>query len=191
MQFFDVFCLALKHGKKLGIAHGGRLEVEEISSKTVQSLGGEAVILDHDGVLGPNFSVRPDAEGEALIRRMVEALPTGHVFILTNSRRTREERERAYKRFFPNVIFINAPRKPDPEGLLVASRSSGVPIEKIAVIDDGMLTGILMAVSEGAIAIYANRRKLEETPKAFFVRMMTTGSQKMVALFCEFLRKFL
>lgn len=191
MRFFDVFCLALKHGKKLGTAHGDRFKVEDIDSETLKTLGAEALILDHDGVLGPNFSARPDAEGEKLIRRMIEALPARHVFILTNSKRTRKERERAYKTFFPDVTFINAPRKPDPEGLFVASRISGVAIKKIAVIDDGILTGVLMAVSEGAIGIYANRRKLEETPKAFFVRMMTTGSQKLVALFCEFLSKFL
>ncbi len=188
MKFLPIIFLAFRHGKKLVKPCRASIKVEDLTAENIKGLGAEAVILDHDGVLGPNFSDMPDETGARVIRDMAR-LFSGKVFILSNSIRKKAAREKAYAERFPEVIFIKAKRKPDPDGLYIASKLCGVPADRIAVIDDGMLTGILMAAASGAIPLYAKRRELKESLFAKAVRLMTTLPQIVIANICVSIRR--
>ncbi|VAX24520.1 hypothetical protein MNBD_NITROSPINAE02-1978, partial [hydrothermal vent metagenome] len=160
--------------------------VEEIAGKDLQKLGARAVILDHDGVLGANRSLLPDEAGLKLIGEMLSAFGPGKVFILSNTRAMKEGRGKAFGSSIPEVIYIRGEKKPGTGGLLMASRLSGVPAKKIVVVDDGLLTGVLMAIRGGAIPFYAKRKQLEEKLAPMIMRLTTTGAQ--LAIF-KFVRK--
>ncbi len=143
--------------------------------------GAKAVILDHDGVLGPNLSPEPDSTGKAFISDCLAVFGAGKVFILSNTKRMKEARRRFYSSAQMNgVTFIEAEPKPSLEGLYVAQQKSGVNAKEIAVVDDGILTGILMAIDGGAIAVYVRREKMNESLIAKLARIFTIWPQKII-----------
>jgi predicted HAD superfamily phosphohydrolase YqeG len=151
--------------------------VETVYPDSLKKSGAHAVILDHDGVLGPIRSKTPDSTGEKLINDLVTAFGENKVFILSNTKSARASRRDMYRDRYKSVTYLMALRKPDPEGLNIASRLSGVPCEKIAVVDDGILTGGLMAVENGAIPVYATRKHLEENAAKKAGRLLVTLPQ--------------
>lgn len=163
--------------------------VEGVSPDSLKKLGAQAVILDHDGVLGPIRSQSPDGIGEGLIHALVEAFGVGKVFILSNTKSTRESRRDMYGAQYKNVTYLMASRKPDPEGLNMASTLSGVPCGKIAVVDDGILTGVLMAVENGAIPVYVTRKHLQENPAQKAGRLLVTLPQVAFVRLIAFFKK--
>jgi predicted HAD superfamily phosphohydrolase YqeG len=168
--------------------------VEDISPGYLKKLGAQAVILDHDGILGTIRSKAPDAAGAKLIHDLVEAFGVGKVFILSNTRSAKQSRRAMYADQYKDVPYLVAMRKPHPEGLNMASDISGVPCGKIAVVDDGILTGGLMAVENGAIPVYATRKHIEENvaqkaarllvtlPQAAFVRLIASLKKAITGL---------
>ncbi|MBI5816434.1 MAG: hypothetical protein HZB29_12580 [Nitrospinae bacterium] len=179
--------LAARHAGTLAKIISASVTVEKLTASWLSSLGAEAVILDHDGVLGAARTTAPDLAGERLIGELVKHFGKGKVFVLSNTRSARAARSREYARLYPDIIYITAARKPDPEGLYIASRLSGVPLEKIAMIDDGPLTGLLMALEAGAIPVYAIRENLAETASQLAIRLGVTLPQialvRLLALF--------
>lgn len=161
------------------------IEVESLTPERMIDLGAEGVILDHDGILSAMGAEGPDETGEALIESLVDRFGHGKVYILSNSRSARSARFEHYEKQWPGVGYIMAARKPNATGLYQVVGLSGVPAEKIAVVDDGILTGILMAVENGAIPVYALRKELTETGWQKFWRLATTrfqlGLVKLVA----------
>ncbi|MBF0292702.1 MAG: hypothetical protein HQK86_11170 [Nitrospinae bacterium] len=163
--------------------------VEDISPDSLKKLGAQAVILDHDGVLGPIRSQSPDGIGEKLIHALVEAFGVGKVFILSNTKSTRESRRDMYEARYKTVTYLMASRKPDPEGLKMAVTLSGVPSGKIAVVDDGILTGGLMAVENGAIPVYVTRRRIDENTTEKAGRLLVTIPQVAFVRLVAFSKK--
>ncbi len=177
MKTGALISLATKYIAELHAAYRNVNYVEDFTVTTLAGLEVKAVVLDHDGVLGPNRSEGPDETGLAILGRCVEAFGSGKVFILSNTRAKRDARSRTYARLVPDVTYLRANHKPDPEGLLMASRQCGVAMGDIAVVDDGLMTGVLMAVSCGARPVYARRRRLSETLRAKAIRLSTTWPQ--------------
>lgn len=177
MNALSLLLLARRHAGALISMTARRACVEELTAERLRATGAWAVILDHDGILGPNFSRRPDESGMALINRALEAFGPGKVFILSNTRRRRAARS-AFYGAIPGVVYLIAERKPDTDGLRQAARLSGVSADRIAVVDDGPLTGGLMALTGGAIPVYAVRSCLNESPAAFVIRQLTTLPQR-------------
>jgi predicted HAD superfamily phosphohydrolase YqeG len=151
--------------------------VEDISPDSLKKLGAQAVILDHDGVLGATRSKAPDGIGAKLIHDLVEAFGVGKVFILSNTKSAKKSRRDMYADRYKDVTYLMAARKPHPEGLNMAETLSGVPCGKIAVVDDGILTGGLMAVENGAIPVYATRKRIEENSAEKAARLLVTLPQ--------------
>lgn len=181
MNIFRVIRLAAGAADELRRQLRSPLWLEDITPEFFQRPGIQAVILDHDGVLGPMRSHRPDATGMKTLEMAIEALGAGRVFILSNTRSKQKEREEAYANLPIKTIYIKSRKKPDAEGLMLASKISGAAPENIAVLDDGPLTGILMALTCGARAVYTKRRKLEEPWRARAVRLLTTVPQIVLA----------
>ncbi|MBI4666528.1 MAG: hypothetical protein HY751_08985 [Nitrospinae bacterium] len=171
----STFKRLLPHTNTLAPLLRGPVTLENLDAGYLKSLGAKVVILDHDGVLGPIWSATPDATGSGVIEKMLEAFGDGRVFVLSNTKRAMETRKEAYGRLYPKVNYLVARRKPDPEGLMMASRAAGVEVSQIAVVDDGVLTGILMAVENGAIPVYVLRASLEDN-------LITRTALKLVTL---------
>lgn len=162
--------------------------VEAVSPDSLKTLGAQAVILDHDGVLGPTRSKAPDTTGAKLVHDLVEAFGEGKVFILSNTKSARVARRNVYRERYKDVTYLMAPRKPHPEGLNMASQLSGVPSENIAVVDDGILTGALMALENGAIPVYVTRKRLEENAAEKAGRLLVTLPQIALVRLVAFLK---
>lgn len=178
MNVFRIVAAAFRHGGGLGRLAAKARDAEDIDAEELKGRGVEAVVFDHDGVLGPSLSFGPDETGQRLIREALEVFGPGKVFVLSNTRSRKKVREKTYKETFPEVMYINARRKPDPEGLLIASRESGVPPSRVAVVDDGVLTGALMALETGAVPVYTTRRSLDEGLFARVFRIAATAPQR-------------
>lgn len=163
--------------------------VEDLTPDHLKKLGAEAVIFDHDGVLGVIRSNHPDETGAHLLHDALEVFGEGRVFILSNTKSSRTTRRDAYNEAYKKVVYLMAKRKPDPEGLKMASSLSGVPFGKIAMVDDGILTGGLMAVENGAIPIYVTRRSLKENAAEKAGRLLVTLPQIALVRLAVFLKK--
>jgi len=179
MNWFVRISLARKHIKRLSWLMSNPVYLEDLTAEWIVELGAGAAIFDHDGVLGPNKSHGPDEEGRRLLRDAVERLGQGKVFVLSNTKSRKVVRQAHYKDNHPDVAYLAARSKPDPEGLHMASAASCVPVEKVAVVDDGLLTGILMALEAGALPVYALRRSMAEPWEPWIIRMATTAPQKI------------
>lgn len=187
MSALGLLKLAFHHRGSLGRISRNPAIVEKITPAYLKSFGADAVILDHDGILGAARSARPDHVGEILLADMVREFGDGKVFILSNTRSAKSLRTQTYQTSYPDVVYINSRRKPDPEGLQSAAKICGAPINKIAVVDDGLLTGVLMAVDSGAIPVYALRERIEETFTTKVMRLGVTMPQlALVRLFSLF-----
>lgn len=180
---FSAVALAWRFAKPLNKLLDAPISVEQLSVERFVKLGAKAVILDHDGVLGPSRSEVPDETGVKILKNAVKAFGAGKVFVLSNTRSKRDIRERRYENLLEGVRYIKSEKKPDPAGLNIASDLSGINVEKIAVVDDGVLTGIVMAVSSGAIPVYARRSNMTESFPAKTIRLITTLPQVALARF--------
>ncbi|VAX20498.1 hypothetical protein MNBD_NITROSPINAE04-468 [hydrothermal vent metagenome] len=189
MNKFSVIPLAWRLAKPLSERLNAPIYVEELTEERFKKLGAGAVVLDHDGVLGPSRSDAPDETGIEILNNAVKAFGAGKVFILSNTSSKREIRELEYENLVDGARYIKSEKKPDPAGLDIASDLSRIDIRKIAVIDDGPLTGILMALSSGAIPVYVKRKRMSENLLAKAVRLSTTWPQIALVRFLNLLRK--
>ncbi|MDH5678708.1 MAG: hypothetical protein OEZ28_08825 [Nitrospinota bacterium] len=179
--------LAMARRRIRGLSHLRRNPwyVESLTTKRLAAIGAQAIVLDHDGVLGPNRSVAPDEGGLELIKNCVEVFGPGMVFILSNTHSRRQQRREYYSEHQKDVVYLVARPKPDIDGMQQASWASGAPVEKIAMVDDGLLTGALMALESGAMPIYALRRVMDESLLAWGIRLSTTWPQIIVTRILE------
>jgi len=191
MDWWRKLKLARRHIRELSRLRRNPVSVESLTRKRLAEMGVKAVVLDHDGVLGPNRGVAPDEGGLELIKNAVEVCGAGMVFILSNTKSRREARRRYYTEEHGDVVYLVARAKPDPDGIMQAFWASGAPMDKIAMVDDGLLTGALMALESGAMAVYAKRRVMEESFTAWAIRLSTTWPQILItrALELLFLRR--
>ena len=160
--------------------YNARTTVESIDPQRLKDEGIAAIIFDHDGVLGPNKGVAPDETGKAILRSFVTLFGVGNIFVLSNTRSVAEERKEYYATHLRDVIWLTAIRKPSGDGFRQVVERVGVKSNTIAVIDDGLLTGILMAVENNGHPIYAKRAELTETLWPKIIRLCTTGAQLLI-----------
>lgn len=163
----------VKHKKALVALYQSRIYLEGFSPDVLRSAGARGVIFDHDGVLSPSRAPQPDDVGIAKLSAAIEEFGAGSVFILSNSVSRKEIRAAWFREKLPKTPYLIAKRKPNPEGLIKASEMSGIPVDGLAMIDDGLLTGGLMAIEQGAIPVYAIRKNVEES---FFPKMIRLGA---------------
>ncbi|MDH5637014.1 MAG: hypothetical protein OEZ04_00815 [Nitrospinota bacterium] len=190
MDWWIKLRLARRHIKELSRLRRNPAFVESLTQKRLSELGAQAIVLDHDGVLGANMSVGPDEAGQELIRNAVAVCGPGMVFILSNTQSKRKERRAHYTDKYRDVVYLLAKAKPEPDGIMQAAWASGAPMDKIAMVDDGLMTGVLMALESGAIAVHAKRRVMDESLSAWLIRLATTWPQSGMARVMELLFLF-
>lgn len=182
--------LLVKHIEKLAESYQKFVYSEDIDNHFLKSRGIEAVILDHDGLLSGFRDPKPDSEGIRMLNMLIKDYGKNRLFVLSNSLSMKRERASYFLKNFPTVKYIEAANKPNIEGLLIAENLSATKREKIAVIDDGISTGILMAIVGGAYPIYSKRRgDLHESFKHRLLRLATTLPSIFLVRLLFFFRK--
>ena len=183
----SVIARAIKHKEALVALYRNRIYLEDLSPDAIRELGAKGVIFDHDGVLSPSRASQPDEVGLEKLSEVVKEFGVENVFVLSNSVSRKEVRSAYFREKLPETPYILARRKPDPEGLIKASSLSGIEHSGLAMIDDSLLTGGLMAIEQGAIPVYAIRKNLDENTSSKIVRLTTTLPQvaivRLLALF--------
>ena len=186
----SVIARAFKHKKALVALYRNRTYLEDLSPDAIRELGARGVIFDHDGVLSPSRASQPDSAGLKKLSEAIQEFGVENVFVLSNSISRKEVRSAYFREKLPETPYLLARRKPDPEGLIKASSLSGIEHGALAMIDDSLLTGGLMAIEQGAIPVYAIRKNLDESISSKMVRLTTTLPQvAIVALLAFFTRE--
>ena len=186
----SIFARTIKQKEALVALYRSRVYLEDLTPDVIRGLGAKGVIFDHDGVLSPSRAPQPDEVGLKKLSEAIEEFGVENVFVLSNSVSRKEVRSAYFREKLPETPYLLARRKPDPEGLIKASSLSGIEHGGLAMIDDSLLTGGLMAIEQGAIPLYAIRKNIEESFFPKMVRLTTTLPQvAIVALLAIFTPK--
>lgn len=128
-------------------------KITEITSEKLKSLNIEFLILDIDGVLTPHAEPLPDPTVIAWIKKMYQDLGPGKMAILSN--KPMPARREFFRENCPTMHFISGvSKKPFPQGIQTAVEISGLTPQKVALIDDRLLTGMLAVCISGIQGIY-------------------------------------
>lgn len=126
--------------------------VIELTPERLQEEGAQVLVLDFDGVLGPDNSLEPIENIKTWLDQ-VYSIFNDKLFILSN--KPLPAREAYFKTHFPQVQFIKGvAKKPYPEGLQVIQSKTKTPAQNIIFCDDRLLTGILAAEIAGVKAFW-------------------------------------
>jgi len=150
------FSLGFRHRRELA----GILEVTPASTcilnldpAALKSSGIDALALDFDGVLAHHGAPAPLPEAIEWMKRCETVFGGDRIFVLSN--KPTEGRRQWFADNFPALRFISGIRKkPFPDGLNKTGELAGVPLSKILMVDDRLLTGCLAALVAGARPCY-------------------------------------
>ena len=113
--------------------------------------GVEVIVLDFDGVLAPYGQTEVDEDCFGLMANLLEQFK---VYVLTN--KPFPERMKALNARFPALhLMTGVRRKPYPDGLIAIQKHASIEFNKMLVVDDRLLTGILASLIVGAKVVYA------------------------------------
>jgi len=124
----------------------------QISLQGLKNTGIAVLVLDYDGVLAGYAIEKLDSNVTAWLNQAVEIFGDKRVFILSN--RPCKHRIQYFLKYFPGIQFVTARKKPYPDGLLTILRETKVSKERLLLIDDRLLTGILAAMIAGVKALW-------------------------------------
>jgi HAD superfamily phosphatase (TIGR01668 family) len=128
-----------------------RLQVQtilDLKALTLKQQGIEALILDFDGVLAAHGAEKPLKAVEVWLKECINHFGPGRLFILSN--RPSVARASYFKRYFPEIEFLWLKRKkPFSDGLLDCLSHLSLSPNHVLLIDDRLLTGLLLAAIEG------------------------------------------
>ncbi len=135
------------------------LQIANITSLTPQFLSKHAVdalVLDFDGVLSAHHEEIPRPEVLIWLENFVKSFAPKQVFILSNQ--PTKERAEFFRINFPSINFVFATRKkPYPDGLLQIIKATGLPGDKIMLVDDRLGTGILATILAGSKGLWLTK----------------------------------
>lgn len=127
------------------------MTVLEITPQLLLKKGIEVLVLDFDGVLSSHASHHPLPEVVQWLHQLKNNWPHA-VFIFSN--KPHALREAFFKEHLTHIGFVkNVLLKPYPDGLLHIQKMTGVAAQKILMVDDRLLTGILSGIIAGTQAL--------------------------------------
>jgi len=122
----------------------------DLKPEALQAQGIRALVLDFDGVLAPHDAQIPLPEILSWLTQAQAVFENG-IFILSNT--PTAERAAFFRDHYPQIVFLRPERpKPFPDGIQTVLAKTGFQPSQVLVLDDRLLTGILMAVSTQAQA---------------------------------------
>jgi predicted HAD superfamily phosphohydrolase YqeG len=123
---------------------------------TLHSSGIEVLALDFDGVLAAHGRPSPIPAAIEWLTRCAAVFGEDRLFILSN--KPTEERKAWFASHFPEIRFISGVRKkPFPDGIQKIGELARVPLCRIVMVDDRLLTGCLAAIVAGARPYYVRQ----------------------------------
>ncbi|MFZ9035404.1 MAG: YqeG family HAD IIIA-type phosphatase [Francisellaceae bacterium] len=126
--------------------------ITDLTALRLKDLGIVYLALDFDGVLAPHGQALPDDKITSWLLTFCESFSADHIFILSN--KPTAERRAFFARYFPAIRFISGVRKkPYTDGLEKILELAASPADKLALVDDRLLTGCLACIKAGSFAI--------------------------------------
>jgi predicted HAD superfamily phosphohydrolase YqeG len=116
--------------------------VTHITAAFLARKGITGLVLDFDGVLAPHGDLVPLPQVVTWLQQLTQDFAQERIFILSN--KPMPARQTWFAQHFPHIHFIGGVRKkPYPDGLQYIVAQSNIPAEKIVLVDDRLLTGML------------------------------------------------
>lgn len=123
-------------------------EIAELNIETLNTIGVKYLALDFDGVLAPHGRDKPLEVVEKWLDNISKQISQTNIFILSN--KPTIQRKEYFKNRYPDIRFIDGvAKKPYPEGLFKIANLTHSEIDKIALVDDRLLTGSLACLIAG------------------------------------------
>lgn len=125
----------------------------ELTVGFLESAEVAVLVLDFDGVLAPHDADQPTPEAESWLQKMSLTLGEQRIAILSN--KPKPKRLAYFKKHFPNIQFIyGVAKKPYPDGLWDIANSRGIAFNRLLLVDDRLLTGMLASCLAPCQALY-------------------------------------
>ncbi|MDA8428437.1 MAG: hypothetical protein M0T70_04190 [Geobacteraceae bacterium] len=188
-------CSHILAGFSLGIQHRRHLRsildttpyntcILDLNPDTLKSSGILALALDFDGVLAHHGAPAPRAEAIEWLKQCESIFGGERIFILSN--KPTAGRKQWFAGHFPAMRFISGVRKkPFPDGLNKTGELAGIPLSRILMVDDRLLTGCLAALVAGTRPCYIRHPYIafDQRPLAeLFFYLLRAGERLFVRL---------
>lgn len=122
-----------------------QIRISALSELTPQKLDDANIailILDFDGVLAPHDAAKPLPQAEEWLKGLCQTIGEHRLALFTN--KPKSERMAYFQKQFPSIYIVHGVRKkPFPEGIIQVADYKGVPVHRVALLDDRLLTGML------------------------------------------------
>jgi len=123
------------------------LRIGNLSELTPQRLDAANIavlILDFDGVLAWHDADVPLPEVNEWLKGLAQTLGEHRLALFTN--KPKPGRLAYFKMHFPSLYIVHGVRKkPYPDGVTQVANYKGIPVHRVALLDDRLLTGMLSA----------------------------------------------
>ncbi|MBI2792779.1 MAG: HAD family hydrolase [Gammaproteobacteria bacterium] len=116
--------------------------LEEITAQRLDKANIAILVLDFDGVLAAHDSMEPSQEAQAWLKKL--CLEIGETRIAIFSNKPKSGRITYFSKNFPSILMLYGVRKkPYPDGLMDIAEYKGVTPDRVMLLDDRLLTGML------------------------------------------------
>jgi hypothetical protein len=116
--------------------------LEEITAQRLDNANIAILVLDFDGVLEPHDTKVPSKETQLWLRNLCQEIGETRIAIFSN--KPKPARIQYFQEHFPSIFMLYGVRKkPYPDGLSNIAEYRGVSPDRIMLVDDRLLTGML------------------------------------------------
>lgn len=116
--------------------------LSEITPQKLDEANIAILILDFDGVLAPHDAAMPLPEAQAWLTGLCQTIGEHRLALFTN--KPKAERLAYFQKHFPSIFIVHGvKKKPFPDGIIQVADYKGVPVHRVALLDDRLLTGML------------------------------------------------
>ncbi|SEH06681.1 HAD family hydrolase [Candidatus Venteria ishoeyi] len=131
-------------------------DISTLLPQDLQQQGISVLVLDFDGVLASHGEIAPAPTVQSWLKQCTASTDIQQIYLLTN--KPMSARFAWFEQHFPQVqCFISPSKKPYPDGLLAIAKQSGQPVEKLLLVDDRLLTGVLAACIAKVPVLWLNQ----------------------------------
>ena len=125
--------------------------LDELTPQRLDAANIAILVLDFDGVLAWHDADAPLPEAERWLVSLSQTIGEHRLALFTN--KPKSIRVAYFQKRFPSLYIVHGVRKkPYPDGITQVASYKGVPVHRVALLDDRLLTGMLsvcLAYSQG------------------------------------------
>jgi len=126
----------------------------DLDIKHLKQKGIKNIILDFDGVISAHNKEKPDKKVKLWLHNAIKTFGHKHIFVLSNNKNS--NRLKYFNKHFPKLVFSeNKYYKPYPYDIYKLIKKFNIKnLTNIILIDDRLLTGILLSLTVGINSLY-------------------------------------